>query len=270
MCFRWQFLCKMWAIQLAFLSSVTCMMLLFPLALHNTSPFFTRPIQLIFPSFFNTTISFLTTEFINFTKTFIGDPKTEFDRRLTEEKWIKMWLKLALPCSEGDPWNCGKVTSRDHGLTLEQHTEQETSHPLCSAQFVPRVCQGIAEVMNHSGVGSSIITATAGFRETQRNEGNVVFCAEIINTYLISRIWGVVVCTRVCVCIYVCMYVCMYIYVRMYVCMYVCICVCMCVCLFFVCLFLFVCIIVKFHTNISSGVARYFLKSGTSKHYGRS
>ena len=73
--------------QLAFLTCVAYMMLIFfPLALNNTSSFFTRPIQLIFLSFFSTTISFLTTGFINFPKSFIGDPKTEFSRRLTEEK----------------------------------------------------------------------------------------------------------------------------------------------------------------------------------------
>ena len=149
------------------------MLLYFPLALHNTSSLFTRPIQLTFLSFFSTTFSFLTAGFINFPKSFIGDPKIEFSGRLTEEKWIKTWLKLALPCSEGDPWNCGKVTPRVHGLALEQHTEQETSRPLCSAQFVPRVCQGIAEVMTSSHVDSIKIIATAGYRETQRNEGNV-------------------------------------------------------------------------------------------------
>lgn len=80
---------------------------------------------------------------------------------------------MALPCSEGDPRNRGKVTSRDHGVALEQHIEQETSRPLRSAQFVPRVCQGIGEVMTRDRVDSIKITATAAFRETQRNEGNV-------------------------------------------------------------------------------------------------
>jgi len=161
------------------------MLLFFPLALHNTSSLLHDQSNGYFHPSSAPRSLFLRLDLLIFQRVLLVIRKLNLAGDWRREKWIKTWLKLALSCSEGDPWNCGKVTPRDHGLALEQQTEQETSRPLCSAQFVPRVCQGIAEVMTRSHVDSIKIIATAGFREMQRNEGNVFLCWN--NQYVLDK-----------------------------------------------------------------------------------